>query len=87
MAANQVLESDKLVKTVLASIASGDPQVIGQIPGVATIATDGSGNVTLQRDGVFNLLVGGINSGGNVAVNNGDIIYFTTGDTPPPQQA
>ena len=68
---------------------SGDPVRIGQIPGVALVSTDANGRVVVQLDGVFQLLVAGIDSSGtsaadaNVAVNGGDIIYFDEAKTPP----
>lgn len=64
---------------------SGDPVVIGTIPGVALTSYDANqgGKASLALDGVFDLPVKGINAGGNVAVAVGDALYFTSGDTPP----
>lgn len=66
---------------------SGDPQVIGNIPGVVQADTDASSSpanqVTLDTQGAYQLSVQGVNSGGNVAVNNGDILYFKSANTPP----
>lgn len=68
---------------------SGDPVVCGQKPGVALQDADASGRAIMQTDGIFNLLVAGIDSSGtsaadaNVAVNGGDIIYFDKAKTPP----
>lgn len=82
MAKNRVREHGAQIPALIASVAAGDPQVIGQVPGVALTATDGNGSVTLQTDGIFDLSVKGVDGGGNVAVNNGDILYFVSGDTP-----
>jgi predicted RecA/RadA family phage recombinase len=71
-----------------ATPASGDPVVIGQIPGVALVSEDSAGNTSVALEGVFNLLVAGIDNSGtsgadaNKAVAVGDIIYYGTGDTP-----
>jgi predicted RecA/RadA family phage recombinase len=68
---------------------SGDPVRIGQIPGVALIDADSSQRTVVQKDGVFTLLVAGIDSSGvsaadaNVAVNGGDALYFDEAKTPP----
>ena len=68
---------------------SGDPVVIGLLPGVALIDADASHRTVVQKDGIFNLLVAGIDSSGvsardaNVAVHGGDAIYFDKDTTPP----
>jgi len=68
---------------------SGDPVVCGQVPGVALGNADANGRCVMQTDGIFNLLVAGIDSSGtsaadaNVAVNGGDIVYFNKDNTPP----
>jgi predicted RecA/RadA family phage recombinase len=65
-----------------ATPASGDPVLVGQIPGVALTAERADGTVTIATDGVWSLSVKGIDGGGNSAVAVGDIIYYVTGDTP-----
>lgn len=67
--------------TVTASLKSGDPTVVGNIPGVLLGDADAANTAVLQLDGVFNLLVDGVDQSGNSAVAKGDIIYFTVGDT------
>ena len=68
---------------------SGDPVVIGQIPGVALIDADSGGKGVAALDGVFEVLVAGIDSSGtsgadaNVAVNGGDQVYFDKTKAPP----
>lgn len=62
---------------------SGDPVLMGEIPGVALIdATDtiaNSGTVTVQTDGVFELDVTGADNTANVAISAGDIVYYDAG--------
>lgn len=85
MAANQLYASGRrlyLAATDPATPASGDPVLVGQMPGVAIDAEDSSGNTTIDFGGVYNLSVKGIDGGGNSAVAVGDIIYYVTGDTP-----
>lgn len=82
MAANEIFNKGNQIDVTLASVSSGDPVVAGQIPGVALNATDANGKVTMKMDGVFDLSVKGIDGGGNSAVAVGDIIYYTSGDTP-----
>jgi hypothetical protein len=68
---------------------SGDPVVIGQLPGVALIDADSGAKAVVQTDGIFELLVAGVDSSGvsaadaNVAVNGGDIVYFDKTKAPP----
>ncbi len=68
---------------------ANDPVVCGSVPGVALDDADSNGNTRMQIDGIFDLLVGGVDSSGtsgadaNVAVNGGDILYFAQGKTPP----
>lgn len=64
-----------------ATPASGDPCLLGQLPGVSALAEDGSGNTTMVTEGVFNLSVKGT-SGSNAAIAAGDILYYVTGNTP-----
>lgn len=68
---------------------SGDPVRIGQIPGVAVKDCDSAQRTVIQTDGVFELLVAGIDSSGgsgadaNVVVAGGDKVYFDESKTPP----
>lgn len=55
---------------------SGEPVVIGQIPGVLLSNADSLGNGVVQRDGIFSLSVKGENSGGNAAITLGAKLYF-----------
>lgn len=65
---------------------SGDPGIFGDLPFVALtdIAKGGNaaGRCTAQFSGVAEVSVKGVNSGGNSAVAEGDVIYYQTGDTP-----
>lgn len=63
---------------------SGDPVLFGDLPGVAQTAKDAtSGKTSVKFDGTANIPVKGINAGGNSAVAEGDVLYYTAGDTPP----
>lgn len=83
MATNQKRLDGRYINGAVASgTISGDPTVIGQIPGVAQTDRDSDGNATLDTAGTYNLSVKGIDGGGNVAVAPGDILYHTQADTP-----
>ena len=87
MAKNQVYgyTEDLVIDTAAtdpATPASGDPVVVGQIPGVALTAERSDGNTTIAVDGTFTLSVKGIDGGGNSAVAVGDILYYVAADTP-----
>lgn len=68
--------------TVPSGTVSGDPVVSGQLPGVAVVDRQSDGTATCQFDGVYDLAVGGVDQSGNSAVVEGNIIYYTSGDTP-----
>jgi hypothetical protein len=44
---------------------------------------DANGRTIVQKDGIWNILVDGVNAGGNVAVSGGDKLYFNQAHTPP----
>ncbi len=68
---------------------TGDPVRIGNQPGVSSSGVDSNARSVIFLDGVFELLVGGVDNSGsagsdaNVAVKGGDQLYFAEGDTPP----
>jgi hypothetical protein len=68
---------------------ANDPVVCGQKAGVALDDADSNGLTRMQVDGIFSLLVAGIDSSGtsgadaNVTVLGGDIVYFDPAKTPP----
>lgn len=85
MAKNIILEDGDqiaLAATDPATPVSGDPVVVGQLPGVALVNEDAAGNTTVKTNGVASLSVKGIDAGGNSAVAVGDIVYYTAADTP-----
>jgi predicted RecA/RadA family phage recombinase len=85
MAKNIVLEDGNqiaLAATDPTVPASGDPVIVGQLPGVALINEAADGNTTIKTNGVANLSVKGVDGGGNSAVAVGEIVYYVTGDTP-----
>lgn len=71
------------VCTQPATPASGDPVLVGQLPGVALNAEDAAGDTVITTEGVYNLSVKGENNAGNSAVAVGDILYYEAGQTPP----
>lgn len=63
--------------------ASGDPCIVGILPGVSVTAERADGTTSIQTDGVFNLSVKGVITGpANSAVAIGDLIYYNTAQTP-----
>lgn len=67
-----------------ATPASGDPCRWGTKAGIALIDEDtADGKTTVKFDGCATIPVKGINAGGNVAVAEGDDLFYTDGDTPP----
>jgi len=63
---------------------SGDPVAIGQIFGVCMNDADALTPYAsvIDTEGVYNLLVDGIDQLGNSAVAVGDIVYFVVANTP-----
>jgi predicted RecA/RadA family phage recombinase len=85
MARNKIFDRGvqlALVATDPAVPASGDPLLVGQMPGVALITEAADGKTTVDFEGVFTLSVKGIDQAGNSAVAAGDILYYVTADTP-----
>lgn len=86
MAKNQVFDDgDQFAAacTDPATPVSGDPVLIGQLPGVALINEDTDGLTTVKTNGVYNFSVKGVTTaaaGSAVAV--GDLIYYVPGNTP-----
>lgn len=80
--ATNYIQPGEVLDVTLASVTSGDPVVVGQIPGVALTSTDGNGKVRMATGGVFDVSVKGVDGSGNSAVAIGDRIYYTSGDTP-----
>lgn len=90
MATNLYMDERRYIKgaaTAPATPVSGDPVLLGQIPGVALTdegeGGNASGEITIDTAGVYDLSVKGENAGGNSAVAIGDIIYYEAGQTPP----
>jgi predicted RecA/RadA family phage recombinase len=69
-------------KSPVATPASGDPVVFGQMPGVCQTDALSDGSVVISTKGVFDVSVKGADDQGNVAVNAGDKIYFYSAKTP-----
>lgn len=87
MAKNRVHETGNFLRDVAASDpatpASGDPVLIGQIPGVALVNEHTDGTVSVQTNGVWSLSVKGVTTAAAAsAVAVGDLIYYVPGNTP-----
>jgi len=82
MAKNHIQKGRYLWLTVGAGVVSGDPVAAGQITGVATIDADTANQATVDTQEVYDLSVKGVDADGNSAVEIGDAIYYTAGDTP-----
>lgn len=81
MAKNKLFKGDTITAAVAGKL-SGDPVVVGQIPGVALTDTDADGKVVVDTRGVFDLSVKAVDGVGNSAVAVGDAIYYVETDTP-----
>lgn len=85
MAKNKVFdEGDQLslVCTDPATPVSGDPVLVGQIPGVALTDERADGTTSVDTEGVYHLSVKGVDGTGNKAIAAGDIVYYVAADTP-----
>lgn len=75
-----------LVATDPAAPVSGNPVIVGQIPGVALTDERADGTTTVKMNGVADLSVKGEHYNGtakaNIAVAAGDILYYNAADTP-----
>lgn len=90
---NTVMPDVKVIAQTAARTSNralaNDPVRMGQCPGVALDPADTSGRTRMQKDGIYTLLVAGIDSSGtsgadaNVPVNGGDKVYFDESKTPP----
>lgn len=90
MATNTAFGDGRMLSAVASAPttpASGDPVLIGQIPGVAVTDEGDGGNAatatSIDTSGVYRLSVKGEGSAGASAVAVGDIIYYEAGQTPP----
>ncbi len=84
MATNRVHEQGNRIEaacTQPATPSSGDPVLIGQLPGVALIDEAADGKTVVQTDGVFNLSVEAANNTTGSAVAVGDVIYYDAAAT------
>lgn len=84
MATNRVYEHGTQFAAVCSEPTtpnSGDPVLVGQIPGVALTDEQADGTTTIQTDGVFELSVKGETTT-NAAIAVGDILYYDAAATP-----
>lgn len=78
MAVNMLYkDGDQLPYNVGAGVLSGDPVIIGAIPGVALENADAQGVATVRTKGVFRLSVVASDKNGNKAVTVGAIVYIS----------
>ncbi|MFG1659072.1 capsid cement protein [Micromonospora chersina] len=86
MAKNQVFDDGDQFAAVCtdpATPVSGDPVIVGQLPGVALINEEPDGKTTIKTNGVYNFPVKGVTTAAaGSAVAAGDIIYYVPGNTP-----
>ncbi len=82
MATNRKNEDgNRLYLEVGSGVSSGDPIVVGQIPGVALYDADSSNKAVIQTDGVFDLTAEAVDNAGNSAIAVGDILYYDSAAT------
>lgn len=72
----------RLTLPVPADTVSGDPVVIGTLPGVALTDRDAAGNAAVDTGGAYTLSVEAVNDSGNSAVVVGDDLYYGALDDP-----
>lgn len=83
MATNRALINGRYLHeaaTAPAAPDSGDPVLLGQIPGVAVQDEEADGDTSIDTGGVYNLDVVGEDDGGNAAIAAGDIVYYDAGE-------
>ena len=82
MATNKIADAN-IQEWTVASKSSGDPVILEKMTGVCLGDTDAtSGKVVVDTEGIYDLSVKAINDAGNVAVADGDMIFYVVGDTP-----
>jgi predicted RecA/RadA family phage recombinase len=83
MTTARVYKGDTLTINLAAAANSGDPVSVGFIAGVALnkSLTSSPYTVVMARRGVFRVPVKGHNGAANTAVNIGDRVYHTAGET------
>lgn len=83
MAKNLVYkDARRLTLPVPADTVSGEPVVIGTLPGVALTDRDSAGNAAVDTGGAYTLSVEAVNDSGNSAVAVGDDLYYGALDDP-----
>lgn len=71
-----------LAVTDPASPGSGDPVLVGELPGVALIDEQADGLTTVKLNGAADLSVQGYDGTANAAITAGDIVYYNSGASP-----
>jgi predicted RecA/RadA family phage recombinase len=85
MARNKIFDRGVQLSAVCSQPAtpkSGDPVLVGQMPGVALTDERTDGTTSVDFEGVFDLVVEGKDAANaNIAVAAGDIVYYDTANT------
>ncbi|MBN6054523.1 DUF2190 family protein, partial [Nonomuraea sp. RK-328] len=84
MATNQVYnhgDQFDVVCTEPTTPSSGDPVLVGQLPGVALTDENADGTTTVKFNGVYDFPVKGETTT-NAAIAAGDILYYDSAATP-----
>jgi predicted RecA/RadA family phage recombinase len=83
MARNRRYEDGKQFPvTVPSGVVSGDPIVVGTLPGVAVVDRRSDGTATCDFAGVYDLSVKGHDGTANAPIAEGATIYYNSGATP-----
>ena len=81
MAKNRVYADGRfLYLEVPSGTESGDPVVVGDIPGVALIDRDDDDKATIDTSGVYKLEVEAKDDDGDAAISVGDKLYYDATD-------
>lgn len=79
---NKVSSGKKISAVFAGGATAGDPDVIGQIPGVHEITVSAGGTGVLDTEGVFNLSAMGHDGSNNAAITAGAKVYYKSDATP-----
>lgn len=75
-------DARRLTLPVAEGTKSGDPVMVGTLPGVALTDRDSAGNAAVDTGGAYTLSVEAVTDSGNSAVAVGDDLYYGTEDDP-----
>ena len=85
MAKNKIFHDGRQISAVCSQPAtpkSGDPVLVGQIPGVALTDERTDGTTSVDTQGIFDLAVEGKDAANaNTTVSVGDVVYYDSANT------